>query len=93
MSPEYEDKESQKPEEDGDVIHGFQHHNELSSQVGQEPHEFEDPEESEGSKDRQAGSLLGHSVHDPVIKLHGSEGESLIINRLSTTSVITRGRR
>ena len=36
--PEYEDKESQEAEEDCDVVHGFKHHNELSPQVGQEPH-------------------------------------------------------
>ena len=70
MSPEYEDKESQKTEEDRDVIHGFKHHNQLSPQVGQEPHKFQDPEESEGSEDRQSRSLLGDSVDDPVIKLH-----------------------
>ena len=42
--PEYEDKESQEAEEDCDVVHGFKHHNELSPQVWQEPHKFQDPQ-------------------------------------------------
>ena len=52
--PEYEDKESQEAEEDCDVVHGFKHHNELSPQVGQEPHQFQDPEQPEGPEDRQS---------------------------------------
>ena len=60
--PEDEYKEHQEPKEDCDIIHGPQHHNERSLEVGQEPHHLDDPQQSEGSQDPKAQSSLSHSV-------------------------------
>ena len=61
-APEDEYKEHQQPEEDGDVIHGPQHHNQRALEVGEEPHHLDDPQQSEGSEDSKAQTSLSDAV-------------------------------
>ena len=60
--PEDEYKEHQETKEDGDIIHGSQHHNQGSLEVGQEPHHLDDPQQSEGSEDTKAQTSLSYAV-------------------------------
>lgn len=45
--PEYKDKQNQEREENGHVVHGAQHHEQLAPQVGHEAHQFQDAEQTE----------------------------------------------
>ena len=60
--PEDKNKEHQQTEEDGDIVHGPQHHNQRSLEVGQEPHHLDDPQQSEGSEDSKAQTSLSDAV-------------------------------
>ena len=62
FKPEDEYKEHQETEEDGDIIHGSQHDNQGSLEVGQEPHHLDDPQQSEGSEDAKAQPSLSDAV-------------------------------
>ena len=62
LLPEDEDKEHQQAEEDGDIIHGPQHDNQRSLEVGKEPHHLDDPQQSEGSEDSKAQTSLSDAV-------------------------------
>jgi hypothetical protein len=44
--PEYKDEQYEKGEEHGDIVHGAQHNEQLSSEVGHESHQFQYPQEA-----------------------------------------------
>ena len=67
LVPEDEDEKHEKTKEDCDVVHGSKHDDELSSKVGKESNQFQDSQQSERSKDRKAGTLIGDSVNKALI--------------------------
>lgn len=52
--PEYENEEKEQSEEDGHVVHGAQHDDQLAAQVGHEADQLQNAQETERSQNRQA---------------------------------------
>lgn len=52
--PEYENEEKEQGEEDGHVVHGAQHDDQLAAQVGHEADQLQNAQETERSQNRQA---------------------------------------
>ena len=70
--PEDEDEEHEQREEDRDVVHRPEHHNELPTEVWKKPDEFEDPEKAEGPKHGDAGAVVAQAVKDAIVDLKGT---------------------
>lgn len=64
--PEYENEEKEQGEEDGHVVHGAQHDDELTTQVGHETHKFQNAQETERTQN-------GESRTAPIVTFESIE--------------------
>ena len=54
--PKYEDEEDEQCKEDGNVVHCAQHDHKLPAEIRHEADKLQDPQQSEGTQDGQAGT-------------------------------------
>lgn len=72
-SPEYENEKDEQGEEDGHIVHGAEHDEELAAQVGHETDQFQDAEQAESPKDGQSGAAASRAVaHELLADLDGT---------------------
>lgn len=72
-SPEDEDEEDEQGEEDSDVVHGAQHHEQLAAQVWHEADQLEDAEQPEGPQHGQTGATAaGPIAHERLAYFDGA---------------------
>lgn len=65
--PKYEYEEYEQREEDSNIVHSAQHDEQLAAQVGHEPHQLKDAQESESAQHGQARAagqvfLVSHAL-------------------------------
>jgi len=75
-SPENEDKEDQQSTENGDVVHCLEHHDELSSEVGQKPNQLEYSQESKRPEDGKCSAAMCVSLEKTLEDLHPGDNHN-----------------
>lgn len=74
--PEDEDEENEQCEEGGDVVHGFEHDDELVAQRRKKAHELQNAQQTEGAQHRQPALAALDQLDDAAIEATTGSGSA-----------------